>query len=168
LFIGRIVADLAAARAAKRHHGTPMPEIVRSALVEHSAARMFALVNDIEAYSRRFEWCREAEILERDEDRVVARLDLGIAGFHTWFTTENSLSPPHHIDMALRDGPFKRLVGRWQFHALDESACKVTLKLDFEPQSRLLGPALALGMQGLADRMVDDFVREADRAGRPG
>ena len=46
---------------------------------------------------------------------------------------------------------------------LDESACKVTLRLEFEPQNRLLGPALALGMQSLADRMVDDFVREADK-----
>jgi ribosome-associated toxin RatA of RatAB toxin-antitoxin module len=64
--------------------------------------------------------------------------------------------------MQLRDGPFRKLSGRWQFHALDESACKVTLTLDFEPQSRLLGPALTLGFQGLADRMVDDFVRIAD------
>ena len=140
-----------------------MPEIVRSALVEHSASRMFALVNDIDAYPRRFDWCRAAEVLERDGDRVVARLDLGIGGFHTWFTTENALSPPHHIDMTLRDGPFKRLQGRWQFHALDESACKVTLKLDFEPQNRLLGPALALGFQGLADRMVNDFMRVAEQ-----
>ena len=36
---------------------------------------------------------------------------------------------------------------------------------DIEPQSRLLGPALTLGFQGLADRMVDDFVRVADRWG---
>ena len=143
-----------------------MPELVRSALVEHSAARMFALVNDIAAYPRRFDWCRAAAVLEQVGDLVVARLELGIGGFHTWFTTENTLVPPHHIDMVLHDGPFKRLQGRWQFHALDESACKVTLKLDFEPQNRLLGPALAMGMQGLADRMVDDFVREADRNGR--
>ena len=140
-----------------------MPLITRSALVEHAASRMFALVNDVAAYPRRFEWCREAEVLERDEARVVARLDLGIGGFHTWFTTENALSPPHHIDMQLRDGPFRKLSGRWQFHALDESACKVTLTLDFEPNNRLLGPAFALGFQGLADRMVDDFVRAADR-----
>ena len=142
-----------------------MPVILRSALVEHSAARMFALVNDVDAYPRRFEWCREAQVLERGEDRLVARLDLGVGGFHTWFTTENALSPPHHIDMTLRDGPFRQLEGRWQFHVLDESACKVTLRLEFEPQNRLLGPALALGMQSLADRMVDDFVREADKGG---
>jgi ribosome-associated toxin RatA of RatAB toxin-antitoxin module len=140
-----------------------MPTIQRSALVEHSAARMFALVNDIAAYPRRFDWCEAAHIIESGEERLVARLDLGMSGLSTWFTTENTLSPPHHIDMQLRDGPFKRLHGRWQFHALDESACKVTLTLDFEPNTKLLGPAFALGFQSLADRMVDDFVRVADR-----
>jgi ribosome-associated toxin RatA of RatAB toxin-antitoxin module len=140
-----------------------MPTIQRSALVEHSAARMFALVNDIAAYPARFDWCEDAEVIESGDDRVVARLDLGIGGLHTWFTTENRLSPPHRIDMVLRDGPFRRLEGHWQFHVLDESACKVALTLDFEPQSRLLTPALTLGFQGLADRMVDDFVRLADR-----
>ena len=140
-----------------------MTTIQRSALVEHSASRMFALVNDVAAYPRRFDWCEAAEVLEQDERRLVARLDLGLGALRTWFTTENTLAPPHHIDMQLRDGPFKRLHGRWQFHALDESACKVTLTLDFEPQNRLLGPAFSLGFQGLADRMVDDFVRAADR-----
>lgn len=142
-----------------------MPVILRSALVEHSASRMFTLVNDVAAYPRRFDWCRQAQLLEEGEGRLVARLDLGVGGFYTWFTTENLLSPPHHIDMSLRDGPFRRLQGRWEFHALDESACKVSLRLDFEPQNRLLAPALQLGMQGLADRMVDDFVREADKRG---
>ncbi len=140
-----------------------MPTIQRSALVEHSAMRMFALVNDIAAYPRRFDWCDSAEVLEASDARLVARLDLGFGALRTWFTTENTLAPPHHIDMTLRDGPFKRLSGRWQFHALDESACKVSLTLDFEPQNKLLGPAFALGFQGLADRMVDDFVRVADR-----
>ena len=139
-----------------------MPKIQRSALVEHSASRMFALVNDVAAYPRRFAWCESAEVLEADAQRVVAKLDLGLGGLRTWFTTENTLSPPHHIDMHLRDGPFRKLSGRWQFHALDESACKVSLTLDFEPQSRLLLPALTLGFQGLADRMVNDFVRVAD------
>lgn len=141
-----------------------MPVIQRSALVEHSAARMFSLVNDVAAYPRRFDWCEAAQVLEQDDGRLVARLDLGLAGLRTWFTTENTLSPPHHIDMVLRDGPFRKLTGRWQFHALDESACKVTLTLDFEPNSKLLGPAFVLGFQSLADRMVDDFVRVADRA----
>ena len=140
-----------------------MPTIRRSALVEHSAARMFALVNDVRAYPQRFDWCDAAHVLEEAGDRIVARLDLRAAGLKTWFVTENRMSPPHHIDLQLVEGPFRTLRGRWEFHALDESACRVTLTLEFEPASRLLAPAFALGFQALADRMVDDFVRTADR-----
>src|SRR5262249_47985016 len=129
----------------------------------HSSARMFALVNDVAAYPRRFDWCDEAQVLEADETHIVARLDLGLGALRTWFTTRNILSPPHHIELKLVDGPFRSLEGRWEFQALDESACKVTLPLTFEPAVKLLGPALALGFQSLADRMVDDFVRVADR-----
>jgi ribosome-associated toxin RatA of RatAB toxin-antitoxin module len=140
-----------------------MPTIRRTALVGHSAARMFALVNDVRGYPARFDWCQGAHVIEEEVDRIVARLDLRAAGLSTWFVTENRMAPPHHIDLRLVDGPFKRLTGRWEFHALDESACRVTLTLDFEPASRLLAPAFALGFQALADRMVDDFVRAADR-----
>ncbi|TQD42581.1 type II toxin-antitoxin system RatA family toxin [Marilutibacter aestuarii] len=140
-----------------------MPTVRRSALVEHSARRMFALVNDVAAYPRRFAWCEAAQVIAEDESRMVARLDLGLGALRTWFTTENTLSPPHHIDLRLVDGPFRKLAGRWEFHALDESACKVSLTLEFEPSMKLLGPAFALGFQSLADRMVDDFVRVADR-----
>ncbi|GAB2616762.1 type II toxin-antitoxin system RatA family toxin [Novilysobacter erysipheiresistens] len=142
-----------------------MPSIRRTALVEHSAARMFALVNNIPAYPRRFDWCDDAKVLESSDNRVVARLDLGLGALRTWFTTENTASPPHHIDLKLVDGPFRSLSGRWEFHALDESACKVTLTLNFEPKVKLLAPAMAIGFQGLADRMVDDFIRVADRGG---
>lgn len=126
---------------------------------------MFDLVNDVAAYPGRFRWCSNAVILEQGEDRLVARLDLGLGSFSTWFMTENTLRRPNSIDMRLRDGPFKSLHGRWEFHSLAEEACKVSLELEFEPSSRLLGPALAIGFQGLADRMVNDFVRVADQQG---
>ncbi|MGY3264799.1 MULTISPECIES: type II toxin-antitoxin system RatA family toxin [unclassified Lysobacter] len=140
-----------------------MPTIRRTALVEHSAARMFGLVNDVRAYPARFDWCDEATVLEESPDRMKARLDLRVGGFRTWFITDNTLVPPHHIDLQFVDGPFRQLRGRWEFHAIDESACRVTLTLEFEPAVKLLAGAFALGFQGLADRMVDDFVRAADR-----
>ena len=77
----------------------------------------------------------------------------------------DAIAHARDIDLKLVEGPFQALGGRWEFHALDESACKVTLTLQFEPKVKLLGPAMAIGFQGLADRMVDDFVRVADRGG---
>lgn len=139
-----------------------MHSIRRSALVEHSATRMFDLVNDVAAYPRRFNWCQGAQVIESGEHGMVARLDLGLGKLSTWFTTRNALERPACIDMRLVDGPFRELHGRWDFQALSEDACKVTLTLEFTPNSRLLGPAFALGFQGLADRMVNDFIRVAD------
>lgn len=142
-----------------------MPTVRRSALVSQRPEILFDLVNDVAAYPRRFNWCSRAQILEQDEQRLVARLDLGLGALSTWFTTENRNVRPTRIDMQLRDGPFKKLHGRWDFTAMGESGSKVSLVLDFEPKSRLLAPALAIGFQALADRMVADFVREAAKAG---
>ncbi|QOW18593.1 type II toxin-antitoxin system RatA family toxin [Lysobacter ciconiae] len=140
-----------------------MTTIHRTALVAHSAARMFELVNDVEAYPRRFDWCHQAQVLESGDNHVVARLDLGLGALKTWFTTRNTFSAPESIDLALVDGPFRKLSGRWEFTALEESASRISLTLKFEPAIRLLGPAMAIGFQKLADRMVDDFIRAADR-----
>jgi len=137
--------------------------IERSALVMRPAAAMYALVADVEAYPRRFGWCQAASVMERAEGRMKARLDLQLAGFKTWFVTENVLDPGRAMDMRLVDGPFKRLHGRWEFLPLSEAASKVSLTLEFEPSSSLLAPVVKLGLQGLADRMVDDFVRIATR-----
>lgn len=132
----------------------------------HSASRMFQLVNEVEAYPRHFAWCEGATVLERGDDSMVARLDLRIAGIRTHFTTRNRWVEPIRLDLQLVDGPFRRLEGRWIFHALDEEACKVALNLDFDVAGSFVGGALSLGFQGLADRLVDDFCRIANAEDR--
>ena len=124
-----------------------MTRIQRHALVMHSASRMFHLVNEVEAYPRHFGWCEQATVLERDGGGMVARLDLRIAGLRTHFTTRNRWIEPTRLDLELVDGPFRKLEGHWTFHAL-------------------LGGALSLGFQGLADRLVDDFCRIANAEDR--
>ncbi len=135
--------------------------IERSALVTRPAEAMYRLVVDVEAYPERFAWCQAATVLEREDTRMKARLDLQLAGFKTWFMTENTMVPGRSMDMHLAEGPFRELHGRWDFQPLSEEASKVALLLEFEPASVLLAPVVKLGLQGLADRMVDDFVRAA-------
>ena len=139
-----------------------MPKIHRHALVRHSAKRMYDLVNSVERYPQWFVWCSASDVLEQTDLLMRARLELRIAGIRSTFTTRNALEMPHRISMQLEEGAFKHLRGEWIFHALSEDACKVTLNLDFEAGS-LLAPAFAMGFQGLADKMVDDFCRQADR-----
>lgn len=141
-----------------------MIQIRRSALVMFTPAQMFDLVNDVEAYPKRFAWCSGAEVLEQGETALVARLDLKFAGFKQSFTTRNTFSRPERLQISLVNGPLKALEGIWNFHPLGNEGCKVELNLDFDYAGRLGGTALKLGFQGLASRMVDDFCSEARKA----
>lgn len=140
-----------------------MSRVERSALVRRSAAAMFRLVDDVEAYPRRFAWCEGSAVLQRDERVRVARLDVKLAGVRASFTTRNEVEADRRIAMTLVEGPFTDLHGAWEFTELAEDASRVSLALDFEVAGRWLGGALATGFRSLADRMVDDFVREARR-----
>ena len=124
---------------------------------------MFDLVNDVEAYPRRFAWCASAAVLAREADAIIARLDLRIAGTTQSFSTRNTLEPPQRIVMQLAEGPLQALSGIWEFTALGESGSKIALALDFEYRNRLLAPVFRSGFEKLADRMVDEFCRVAAR-----
>ena len=49
-------------------------EISRSVLVPYSAEAMFDLIEQAERYPSFLPWCTAAEILERNDDWVAARL----------------------------------------------------------------------------------------------
>ena len=86
-----------------------MTSIHRHALVRHSALRMYTLVNDVASYPRRFAWCEDSAVLAESESRMRARLDLTFAGLRTSFTTENTLTPPTRIELALGSGPYREI-----------------------------------------------------------
>jgi ribosome-associated toxin RatA of RatAB toxin-antitoxin module len=125
---------------------------------------MYTLVNEVGDYPRRFSWCEGAKVIERSPEHMVVRLDLRLGALRLGFTTRNTLVEPTRIDLRLVEGPFRELKGAWHFHSLAEDACKVILDLDFEAGGKLMGTALAIGFQSLADRLVDDFCREANRS----
>ena len=140
-----------------------MIEIRRSALVNYTPAQMFDLVNDVEAYPKRFAWCAGAQVLEREGDMLVARLDLRYAGLKQSFTTRNTAEAPRRLPLQLVEGPFRSLDGLWEFIPLGEQGCKIAFALDFDYVG-LGATAIKLGFQALASKMVDDFGREARRA----
>ena len=92
-----------------------MPTIQRSALVPHSAQKMFDLVNDVESYPQFLPWCSGAATLESSEQQYTARVEMKKGPLSQHFTTRNVLTPGTQINMSLVDGPFKKLQGQWQF-----------------------------------------------------
>jgi ribosome-associated toxin RatA of RatAB toxin-antitoxin module len=144
-----------------------MKRIARSAIVEHSAERMFALVDDIESYPRFLPWCRSASVDERTPAWVRATLSVGMRGLNQAFSTRNELHPPEAMDMRLVKGPFRHFAASWRFKPLSAQACSVEFSLEYEmagPLARMLAPLF----DHIADTMVDAFTRRAeDLRGKP-
>jgi ribosome-associated toxin RatA of RatAB toxin-antitoxin module len=140
-----------------------MKRIARSAIVEHPASELFALVEDIEAYPQFLPWCREARVRERNAGRTVATLTVGLKGVRYEFSTENSNRPPEAIDMRLLEGPFRCFEAHWRFHALGPRAARIEFSMAYELAGRLVARALAPVFDSIADTMVDAFKRRADQ-----
>lgn len=138
-----------------------MTTIHRSALVPYSAQTMFDLVADIPAYPQFLPWCGGARVLSRDEDVVVAAIEIVYGGLHRGFTTRNLLQPGKMMEMRLLDGPFSHLQGFWRFNALDEQASKITFDLEFEVANRVVGMVLTPVFTNIANQLVDRFRQRA-------
>ncbi|MGR9052054.1 MAG: type II toxin-antitoxin system RatA family toxin, partial [Gammaproteobacteria bacterium] len=83
-----------------------MTVVKKSALVRFSAQKMYALVDDIEAYPEFLPWCEGSRIIKRHEDIVEAELMIAKGGFKKSFSTRNTLDSGGRITMALLNGPF--------------------------------------------------------------
>jgi ribosome-associated toxin RatA of RatAB toxin-antitoxin module len=138
-----------------------VPHILRSALVPHSAERMFSLVNDVARYVEFLPWCSAARVHEESVGVLVAELEISRGGITQRFTTRNALVPPERMTLELVEGPFDWFAGEWRFTALAEDACKVELEMDFEYAGRIARTALAPLFLKSADEQVDAFCARA-------
>ena len=138
-------------------------KITRSALVTYSAMDMYKLVEDVPVYPQFLSWCTETSVHEQSIDFQKASLTVVVAGIRQSFTTLNTLCIGERVEMKLLEGPFKNLNGEWCFIPLGDAGCKISLELDFEmtagPMSKLFGK----GFGKIADRLVDDFCRRAEK-----
>ena len=139
-----------------------MKRIARSAIVPHSAAQLYALVEDIESYPRFLPWCVGVAVKSRTPDSTVATLAVGMRGVKQSFTTRNENRAPEAIDLKLVDGPFRHFAAAWRFQPLGEQACKVEFSMEFEFASRALATLLRPVFEHIADSMVNAFTRRAD------
>ncbi|MFT3733486.1 MAG: type II toxin-antitoxin system RatA family toxin [Rhodocyclaceae bacterium] len=138
-------------------------EVRKVVLIEHSASRMFALVDGVEDYPAFLPWCGGSEVLERTDSLTTAVLHVNYHGMRTHFSTRNEKVFPGSMRLNLIEGPFKHLEGEWLFKALGDAACKIEFNLRYEFSSKLLEKALGPVFNHIANTFVEAFVRRANQ-----
>ncbi len=138
-----------------------MAKIEKSALVPFSAQQMFDLVADVERYKEFLPWCSDSKMVSSSENEVCGRIEVSRLGITQAFSTCNAIDPPHRMEIALREGPFKQLHGEWRFTQLRDDACKVSLMMEFEFSGRLINAAFGKVFHQIANSLVASFVERA-------
>lgn len=127
---------------------------------------MFALVTDIEHYPQFLPWCDHGEVLELNDDGMLARVGMAISGLRQTFTTRNTHETDRKVLMELVDGPFSQLDGVWAFTPLGDGtlrACKVEFTLSYGFSSAALAALVGPVFDRIAGNLVDAFVKRADQ-----
>lgn len=140
-----------------------MALVEKTVLVSHSAEQMFNLVDRVEEYPLFLPWCGGASVTEQEGETVHATVHIDYHHIKQHFTTENRRTPPHQIDMKLKDGPFQKLDGSWRFIPLSESACKIEFRLHYEFSSKLLETLVGPVFHYIANSFVDAFIHRAEK-----
>ena len=135
--------------------------ILRSALLPYPAAVLYDLVNDVARYPEFLPWCSAAEVLEVSETHMLASLVIAKGGLSQRFVTRNQLQAGLRIEMNLQEGPFTQLHGVWDFKALGEQACKISLDLSFDYAGPLVKATLGPLFNQAANQLVDAFCQRA-------
>jgi len=137
-----------------------MREVKRSALVNQSPARLYALINDVESYPQFLPWCTHARVESRTAQEIVATIGVRQGALHGEFTTRNSLDADRSVQMRLISGPFRMLEGRWLLTPV-EAGCRVDLTMRFAFRHALTGLLFEAKFADTVGSLVDAFVARA-------
>ncbi|MCA3218461.1 MAG: cyclic nucleotide-binding domain-containing protein [Burkholderiales bacterium] len=140
-------------------------EVRRSVLVDHCAEWMFDLIEAAEHYPAFVPGCSAAEILERTDSVVAARITMRLAGIAVTMQTRNPKQRPTWMLIEMQpggNGLMRRFRGEWRLTPLNARACRIDFTLTYELDGAVARVAQA-AFDRLADKLVDAFVQRADR-----
>jgi coenzyme Q-binding protein COQ10 len=146
-----------------------MPRFRTVRRVRHSAADMFALVSDMDAYPEFVPLCTALRVRTRHtrDDGVeiaVAEMEVGYKAIRERFATRVTMDRAKmEILVEYIDGPFRYLKNRWRFVDTGERRSSVEFFIDYEFRSRTLGALMGAMFDNAFHKFSEAFERRADK-----
>jgi len=152
-----------------------MPKFNSRRLVNHSAARMFDLVADVERYPEFVPLCSALKVRQRTPkpdgtEIVICEMTVSFKLVRETFTTRVTLDRTDlKILVEYLQGPFSNLENRWTFEPKSDTSCDVGFYLAYEFKSRMLAMLMGTMFDTAFQRFASAFEKRADKIyGRPG
>ena len=143
-----------------------MPRKTTETRVPYSAAQMFELVADVEAYPSFIPWCRALRVIssavEGAGERLIADMIVGFRLFREKFRSDVTLDRARgRIDVTYVSGPMRHMSNRWRFEDDGENGSIVRFEIDFDFRNPLLQRAAHAVFDEAFGKMAQAFVKRA-------
>ncbi len=126
-----------------------------------SAATMFDIVMDIQAYPAFLPWVADATILSSQPGELSAELVAELAGSRHKFQTIDRFVSNKLIEVRLLEGPFRFLESIWTFENIGPDRCRVHFSIEFEFRSMMLDLVASPIFSTACKSMVQSFEKRA-------
>ncbi len=137
-------------------------EIRRSVLVPYSAEAMFDLIEQAELYPSFLPWCTSAEILERSDDWVAARLEFTYLSLRFTMRTRNPKRRPEWLQVRMVEGPFQKFHVDWRLVPLADQGCRVAFDLSYQFSEGVVDQVAKVALGRIFGSVVEAFVKRAE------
>jgi len=138
-------------------------QVRKTVLMPYPAESMFDIIEQAEHYPQFIPWCSAAEILERTDEIVAARVSMRVAGLQLALETRNLKRRPEWLQLKMVRGPLRRFEGEWRLTPLNARACRIDFTLTYEIGDGMIERAAGPVFARMADSMVDAYVTRAER-----
>lgn len=148
-----------------------MPQITRHLDLPYAETDMFALVSDIQRYPEFIKWITALRVKSPQKEGAVVtcigEAIIGFKGFTERFSTHVRANfETLTVDVALADGPFKKLENRW-IMTPREGGSHLEFQIDYEFSNPVLRALAATNTDLAIDKIMGSFLKEADKRYMP-
>ena len=137
----------------------------KNKIMLYKAELIKEIIMDIENYPRFLPWCSSATILSREEEHLLAKLDISFKGFSESYVSKvlcTTIGKNYQIDVEAVSGPFKYLRNIWEIKNLNNTS-EVNFSIDFEFKSRILDMVIGMIFTSATEKMVVAFETRAQK-----
>ncbi len=145
-----------------------MPALTQTKTLPYSAQKIYELVMDIEKYPEFLPWCRQAKIIEKiSQENLRADLLINFKNFFERYRSDvkhgESRIGEYFVDVVAIEGPFKKLINKWEFRDLENGKCEVKFFIEFEFNSLFLTKMISPIFEKAAEKMMTAFEERAGK-----
>ena len=129
----------------------------------YSAEQLFDVAADVERYPEFLPGWVAARVRKRSGDSYCTDQIISFGVLRERFSTRTVLHRPDRIDVTSRERPFRDFELTWEFAAMPDGRCRVTLTTRIDFRARIVEGLFGHALARLAEDIVAAFARRAHR-----